>query len=123
MYKGFILFVFMLSSAFAGQTEQDFKRFKDFSKSLGNQPMNHVRSFKPEKVFEDYTTNPQAQKYYQGVENEKNDLTPSAKNALKNDKAGQTIVDNFGKHQFEINIKLRKWQHKNLKGSLSLGDK
>lgn len=103
MYKGFILFVFMLSSAFAGQTEQDFKRFKDFSKSLGNQPMDHVRSFKPEKVFEDYTTNPQTQKYYQGVENEKNDLTLSAKNALKNDKAGQTIVDNFGKHQFEIN--------------------
>lgn len=90
-------------SLFANTTAQDFPKLKDYAKSLGTQPLNTMNQFHPETTFKNYNDKPDQERYYSGVETENIDLNVPAMNALKNDAGGQTVHDNFGKRQFEIN--------------------
>ena len=54
-------------------------------------------------LFRSYTKNPQESAYYTEINVEKSNLSKEAAEALKQDNAGKTIVDNFGKNRFEIN--------------------
>lgn len=65
--------------------------------------MEAMNKFHPEDTFENYNENPAEKSFYQGVEKEQTDLSGAAANALKNDVGGKTVVENFGKNQFEIN--------------------
>lgn len=87
----------------AGTSEQDFKKFKDFAKTLKSQPIQKAQHFNPESVFKDYSTNPEVAKHYKGVQSEQNDLSVEANTALKNDMGGRAVVENFGKQQIKIN--------------------
>lgn len=90
-------------SLFANTTAQDFPKLKNYAKSLGAQPLNTMNQFHPETTFKNYNDKPDQERYYSGVETENIDLNVPAMNALKNDAGGQTVHDNFGKRQFEIN--------------------
>ncbi|RUQ96657.1 type-F conjugative transfer system mating-pair stabilization protein TraN [Legionella septentrionalis] len=105
MFSRFLqLSLFFLSGvAFSDNTALDFSKLKDYAKSLNAQPKNAMNQFRPENVFNDYNENPEQKRYYQGIENEKTDLSQDATNALKQDFGGKTVVEQFGKNQFEIN--------------------
>lgn len=87
----------------ANTLAQDFQKSKEYAKSLGSQPVQAMNQFHPETTFKDYNSAPAAERYYPGVEVEKKDLTAEAIQALKNDAGGNTVVEHFGEHQFEIN--------------------
>ena len=102
-FWGLVLSVGFSISLHANTTGQDFPKLKDYAKSLGAQPLNVMNQFHPETTFKNYNDKPEQERYYPGVETENIDLNVPAMNALKNDTGGQTVVDNFGKRQFEIN--------------------
>ncbi|MDP3268091.1 MAG: type-F conjugative transfer system mating-pair stabilization protein TraN [Legionella sp.] len=91
--------------AFSNTMAQDFQKQKEFAKSLGTQPLTAMNQFQPETTFKDYNSKPAEQRYYQGIEVEKMDLTSEAAKTLENDVAGKTVVDHFGQNQFEVNKK------------------
>lgn len=89
----------------ASTMSEDFKKSKDYAKSLSKDSLNAVSQFHPETIFKDYNSTPSEKRYYQGVEAEKSDLTTDATEALKHDTGGKTIVEHFRENQFEINEK------------------
>lgn len=62
-----------------------------------------MKQFRPESIFKNYNNQPREERYYQGTEAEKTDLTSEATSALKNDLGGKTVVEHFGENQFEVN--------------------
>ena len=87
----------------ANTMAQDFQKSKEYAKSLGTQPLSVMNQFHPETTFKDYNSAPTEERYYQGIEVEKTDLTSEATRALNNDAGGKTVVDHFGQNQFEVN--------------------
>lgn len=106
MHKGLMLLILISCTAIhAGDTSQDFGALKSYAKSLSESPMQAMNQFHPESIFENYNANPSQSQYYQGVETEKTDLSQASNHALEQDAGGKTVSDNFGKNQFEINLK------------------
>lgn len=106
MSKIFWIFAFSMGhliTANANTTAQDFQAAKEYAKTLGGQPLAAINQFNPESTFKEYNKTPLEERYYQGVEKEKIDLTPMATKSLKDDLGGQTVVNQFGKNKFEIN--------------------
>lgn len=89
--------------AVAGDAASDFSTLKEYAKSLHNQPETSMQQFRPETTFEHYNPSPAQQGFYQGIEQEKSDLSGAAKEALTQDVGGKIVVEQFGKKQFEIN--------------------
>ena len=87
----------------ANTTAQDFPALKAFAKSLSAKPLDAMKQFNPEKTFKNYNNNPEQKGLYNNVETEKTDLTAQSSSALKSDLGGKTVVEQFGKNQFEIN--------------------
>jgi len=91
------------ASGMANTTEADFTRLKNYAKSLREQPIHAMQNLHPETSLPHYSEHPPEEHFYSGVETEKTDLSAASKNALKNDAAGETVVEHFGEHQVEIN--------------------
>lgn len=100
MCKRFFLATLLIVSAslWAKDTAADFKAAKDFTRTLGNQPLNQMKAFNPQQVFEHYNNAPKEGAMYQGVEAEKTDLTASARAHLNDDKAGGQVYREFGEN-------------------------
>lgn len=90
-------------TTFANTMAQEFQKSKEYAKSLGAQPLNAMNQFRPETTFKDYNSAPAEERYYQGIEVEKTDLTSEATSALKNDAGGKTVVEHFGENQMDVN--------------------
>ncbi|WP_133134316.1 type-F conjugative transfer system mating-pair stabilization protein TraN [Legionella santicrucis] len=101
--SGVILIFGLIATALANTTAQDFPQLKEYAKSLRGQTREALNHFHPETTFKDYNENPTQKQYYNGVETEKTDLSAASRQALKEDRGGQEVINHFGERQFEVN--------------------
>jgi conjugal transfer mating pair stabilization protein TraN len=106
MFKDVLVWVVgcvLCTALYANTTANDFPAIKAYAKSLSQTPMSTMKKFNPSATFEHYNESPAEMAYYKESDADKVDLTSEATNAIQDDVGGKTVLDNVGKHQFEIN--------------------
>lgn len=99
---GFLILI-LSASLMAATAAEDFARYKNYSKSLGNQALQEMQRFNPEKVIENYQSSPDETSYYKGVESEKDELSAHAMATLNQDKNHREIYGKlWSQPKFEI---------------------
>lgn len=75
----------------------DFNSGMDYAKGLKGKDLDTFKSFKPEDNLPDYSSNPDATKYYGGVQSSGTDLTSPGSNTLNSTEWGKAVTDSINK--------------------------
>lgn len=99
-----IFLMITIMPTYAETTAEAFQKAKEYAKGHKNDAMLSMKSFHPEKTFENYQEHPKEERSYQSVEQEKVDLGKKALEALQQDAGGQWVYEHFGQEKrVEIN--------------------
>lgn len=75
----------------------DFNSGMDYAKGLKGKDLDTFKSFKPADNLPDYSSSPDATKYYGGVQSSGTDLTSPGSNTLNNTEWGKAVTDSISK--------------------------
>lgn len=75
----------------------DFNSGMDYAKGLKGKDLDTFKSFKPADNLPDYSSNPDATKYYGGVQSSGTDLTSPGSNTLNSTEWGKAVTDSISK--------------------------
>lgn len=75
----------------------DFNSGMNHAKGLKGKDLDTFKSFKPEDNLPDYSSSPEATKYYGGVQSSGTDLTSPGSNTLNNTEWGKAVTDSISK--------------------------
>jgi len=75
----------------------DFNSGMDYAKGLKGKDLDTFKSFKPADNLPDYSSSPDATKYYGGVQSTGVDLTSPGSNTLNNTEWGKAVTDSISK--------------------------
>lgn len=75
----------------------DFNSGMNYAKGLKGKDLDTFKSFKPADNLPDYSSSPDATKYYGGVQSSGTDLTSPGSNTLNNTEWGKAVTDSISK--------------------------
>lgn len=75
----------------------DFNSGMDYAKGLKGKDLDTFKSFKPADNLPDYSSSPDATKYYGGVQSSGTDLTSPGSNTLNSTEWGKAVTDSISK--------------------------
>lgn len=75
----------------------DFNSGMDYAKGLKGKDLDTFKSFKPADNLPDYSSSPDATKYYGGVQSSDTDLTSPGSNTLNSTEWGKAVTDSISK--------------------------
>lgn len=105
MYKRIALSILFLlfNTAFSGQMAQDFRRYQNDIAQLKEKMLDEARHLDIKKRIPQFTENPKETAYYAEVDKEKQDLTQESLTQLPKEQAAQTMMNQSGQRNVEIN--------------------
>ena len=96
--RGLIFFCWLISFSYSYGESLDlsYEKAKAFANTMKQKPINTMKAFNPNEVFNGYTSHPEEEKYYKGVKDEHNSIDKIGKDAVNNDVVTKKIYDDFG---------------------------
>lgn len=82
---------------FSVTANDDFNSGMNYAKGLKGKDLDTFKSFKPADNLPDYSSSPDATKYYGGVQSSGTDLTSPGSNTLNNTEWGKAVTDSISK--------------------------
>lgn len=82
---------------FSVTANDDFNSGMNYAKGMKGKDLDTFKSFKPADNLPDYSSSPDATKYYGGVQSSGTDLTSPGSNTLNNTEWGKAVTDSISK--------------------------